>query len=116
MDFIWDATWRAYPAAALMAAGLLMTARGLRLEVRGWRTPLGRPGKDLTWMRGFRLAILGLAAVTLSAGWLLQWPVLVAAALIIAFEEALETSIAIWALKQELRCEQPTIRAGDPLG
>ena len=54
-------------------------------------------------MRGLRLTLLGVTLAAVAAGWLWQWPVMVAAGLVIGFEETLETSIAAWALNEEYR-------------
>jgi hypothetical protein len=106
MDTLWNLDWRVYPVAVIGLAGVLLMARGIVLSVIGARTPLEVPGKNLTWMRGFRLAVIGFALAGLAAGWMWQWPVLVALSLCVAFEEFIETSIAAWALQQEFEAEQ----------
>jgi hypothetical protein len=98
---LWDAAWRVYPAAIAGAIGLLLAGRGLALATVALRTPLETPGKNLAWMRGFRLTVGGLALAGLAAGWVWQWPVLVAIAFCIGFEELIESSIATWALRRE---------------
>lgn len=100
METVWELSWRVYPAAVLMAAGLVVAARGDFLLVRSARTPIGQRGRNLTWMRGFRMALFGGSLAAAAAGWLWHIPALVAAGLVIGFEETLETSICAWALKQ----------------
>ncbi len=59
-----------YSAALLMAVGLVVAALGLRREWDGFRRPLRDPAKVLTWYRGFRLSIIGLALLGIGAAWL----------------------------------------------
>lgn len=101
MDTMWDTSFRLYPAVALALAGLLLSTRGDLLLVRGLRLPIETPGKNLTTMRGLRLALFGLALAVAAVGWAFHVPVMVAAGLVIGFEETLETSIAASALKSE---------------
>lgn len=112
MMALWDLGWRLYPAIALIAVGGLLTLRGGWLGWESARTPIERPGKNLTWMRGFRKSVQGLALVALAAGWAWHVPAIVAAALVIGFEETLETSIAIWALRQEEQLERTASHHG----
>ncbi len=106
METIWNLDWRFAPAAVLLLAGLLVALRGDTMLVRGLRLPMETPGKNLLSMRGLRLALLGLSIASLAAGWLWHLPAFVAAGLVIGFEETLETSIAAWALREELREQQ----------
>jgi hypothetical protein len=71
------------------------------MEVAGLRAPMATAGKNLVTVRGMRRMLLGFSLVAVGAGWVLQWPVMVAAGLVVGFEETIETSIAAWALKQE---------------
>ena len=100
METVWELSWRLYPAVALMAVGFAIAARGDYLLVRAARKPVGAPRKNLTWMRGFRMALFGGSLAAIAAGWLWHMPALVAAGLVIGFEETLETSICTYALKQ----------------
>jgi hypothetical protein len=110
MDAIWDLSWRAWPAAGIGAAGLLLLLRGMALAWRGARTPLNVPGKNFSVMRGLRAILLGGSLAAVAAGWTWQIAALVAAGLAIGFEETLETSIATWALKQEYESDLRTAR------
>jgi hypothetical protein len=100
MEAIWDLSWRLYPGAALLFVGLALAARGDFLLVRGARMPVGTPRKNLTWIRGFRLALFGGSLAAVAAGWIWQIPALAVAGLAIGFEETLETSIVAYALKK----------------
>ncbi len=102
MEAIWDWSDRVYPAAALLAVGLALFARGIIVHFRGWRLPSNRPRKNLTIVRGMRMFLLGASLAAVGAGWLWHLPILIAAGLVIGFEETLETSIAAWALRQEV--------------
>ena len=106
METIWNLDWRFVPAAVLLLAGLLVALRGDTMLVRGLRLPMETPGKNLLSIRGLRLALLGLSIASLAAGWLWHLPAFIAAGLVIGFEETLETSIAAWALREELRGQQ----------
>jgi hypothetical protein len=100
MDAAWDLSWRAYPAIALMGAGVVLALRGDYLFVSGMRRPLGAPRRTWTWVRGMRLFLFGTSLAVAAAGWMWHIPALVAAGLVIGFEETLETSIVVSALRQ----------------
>ena len=68
--------------------------------MRSARTPIGTGGRNYAWIRGFRMALFGGSLMAAAAGWLWHIPALVAAGLVIGFEETLETSICASALKQ----------------
>ena len=97
----WELRW--IPAALIALAGIVIIERGALQCVRGARTPNGVPGKNLTWMRGFRGVIQGGSLIAVGAGWYFGWPVMIAAAAIIILEETIECSIAAWALRQRAR-------------
>ena len=100
---MWNSDVRLYPSLVLLLAGAALSLRGDVLLVRGLHLPTETPGKNLLAMRGLRLTLLGVSLAAVAAGWLWQWPVKVAAGLVIGFEETLETSIAAWALNEEYR-------------
>ncbi len=94
-----DAPWRAFPAAALALIGLTSLAKGL------WFGFVGSAGllheRDaLGWMRGFRLAVVGLCLSGIAIAWVWHIPWLFVAALGILGEELLETSVIIEVLKR----------------
>lgn len=104
MERLWlmvvDAPWRAYPAAALALVGLVLVARGLWFGT-GRHPGLLRQGRDAyAWIRGFQVAVGGLALVGIAAAWWWRQPWLLAAALGILGEEMLETSRILTALNR----------------
>ena len=98
MSWILDWVWSGYAAAALMAAGAYLTLVGLRRQVDGITRPIGDPAKTVTWMRGFRRTIIGLAALGIGAAWMWEAPWLLALSLIIGGGEVFESSLDVWAL------------------
>ena len=94
-----DAPWRAYAAAALAAAGLVFLGKGLWFGFRGSHGLL-HERDALGWMRGFRLAVVGLCVVGIAVAWVWQVLWLFAVALGILGEELLETSVIIEVLKR----------------
>lgn len=103
MDALAQLTWRIYPAAGLMALGILLTVRALRICRIAWRRPVSDLMEPLGWLRGFRLTIIGLALAGVGAAWLWQLGWLLALSLVIGGEETLECSIAVSALRGEQR-------------
>lgn len=94
---------RAAPATALAITGVLLTGRGIRL---GWRWAHHHDAEhNLRFVRGFRLAVIGLALLAIAAAW--QWHVLwlLVLAIAVAFEEILESSIHAYAIRRGLRLE-----------
>ncbi len=105
MHALFELSWRIYPASLLMLAGVLVAWRGLRQEVRAHRLPPRDIAKALTMVRGFRVAVVGLALVALGAAWAWQIAWLAVLSLIVGGEETLETSLVVWGLTRgrELR-------------
>ena len=101
MESMTGLAWGAYPAAALLLVGSALAFQGL-LRCRA-ALPHPRSGvmEPLTWMRGFRLTIVGLAVAGVGAAWLWHLGWLLALSLAVGGEEALETSIAIHALRSQ---------------
>jgi hypothetical protein len=91
--------WNVVGGAALIAFGLLMAARGIRRCYIAFPRP-NASMQPLGWMRGFRLTLVGLAVAGAGAAWFWGMPWLLALSLAIGGEEALETSIAIHALRR----------------
>ncbi|MFN8557542.1 MAG: hypothetical protein U0531_09415 [Dehalococcoidia bacterium] len=98
-----EADWRCYPAALLTMAGALLTLRGARRCTDGLRRPYRDPTRALTFVEGLRLAIVGLALAGVGAAWAWTVPWLLALSLAVGGEEALETSIAVGALRRAAR-------------
>jgi hypothetical protein len=97
--FIVSASWRGYPAAALTVAGFVLLGKGLGFGFAGSRGLL-HERDALGWMRGFRLAVVGLCLVGIAAAWVWQVLWLFVAAAAIMGEELLETSVIIETLKR----------------
>jgi hypothetical protein len=93
------ASWRAYPAAALAVTGLVLLGKGLWFGFDGSRGLL-RDRDALGWMRGFRLAVVGLCLAGIAVAWVGQVLWLFVAAAAIMGEELLETSVIIETLKR----------------
>ena len=102
MDAIVDLSWRGYPALAIAGLGTALLARGLRLAGTG----LGDPSRNLRFVRGFRLTVIGLALVAIAAAWTWQLGWLLVLALAIGGEETLESSIHAYAISRGIRLEE----------
>ena len=98
MDAITGASWQTYAAGALLVGGLPLLVAGLAIELNGIMRPLRDPAKVLTWVRGFRLSMIGLALAGTGAGWLFDQTWLIVLSLAIGGEETLESSIMHFAL------------------
>jgi hypothetical protein len=94
-----EAPWRVYPAAALVLCGLALLARGLWFGFTGSKG-LPREWDALRWMRGFRLAVVGLCLTGIGIAWAEQVFWLFVASAGILGEELLETSVIIEVLKR----------------
>lgn len=103
MEAIIDLPWRIYPASALLAAGSLLALYGAVIQWRGIVMPVRDPDKALTWMRGFRMTVIGLAIAGIAAAWAWHIPFLLALAVIIGAGETFESSIDIFALRRGRR-------------
>jgi len=82
----------------LLTSGAPLLLVGLWREWDGLCRPLRDPAKALTWVRGFRLLMIGLALAGSGAGWLLDQTWLIVLSLAIGGEEMLESSIMHFAL------------------
>jgi hypothetical protein len=103
MDALVELSWRAYPAVALLVAGLGLMARGVRDMTSGLR----RPYRPATYMAGFRAGVVGLAVAGIAGAWVWQQLWLLVLALAIGGEELLESSIALYALREGERRAAP---------
>ncbi len=102
MNELWltivDASWRIYPAVAVALLGVALTARGLWFGAAG-SPGLLRQGRDaFAWIRGFQIAVAGLALVGIAAAWIWRQPWLLVVALGVLGEELFETSRILTAL------------------
>ncbi len=101
MDVLVGSAWSIYPAIVLLILGAVLTLRGAMLEASGLIGALkGDADKNLTWIRGFRLSILGLALAGIGASWLWDLKWLLILSLAIGGEEILESSMVIYGLKR----------------
>ncbi len=91
-----------YVAPLLILAGLGWSFTGMHHSRSALRLPPGAAAKNLKLMRGFRVAIVGLAIALAAAGWLIGSIGLVAIAAVIGIGELMETSLDAWALRREV--------------
>jgi hypothetical protein len=103
MDAFVDLSWRVYPSAVLMAAGLALFVYGAETLLRALRISIWDLDRPIVWVGGFRAAIIGLAVLALGASWLWQQFWLLLLALAIGGEELLETSVILFALRRGRR-------------
>ena len=90
--------WQTVIQIALMAAGSLIATRGLVQEWDGFRRPIRDPAKVLTFLMGFRMSVIGLALVGISAGWTWDVTWLLVLSLVIGGAETLESTVHIFAV------------------
>ena len=110
MDVLTEFTWRIYPAFVLLILGGVLTLRGAMLELAGLKGALkGDASKNLTWIRGFRMSILGLALAGVGASWLWNLKWLLILSLAIGGEEILESSLVIYGLKRGQKLNDKSI-------
>lgn len=98
MDALWELSWRAYPAAALIAGGLAIVVCGVWRQRRGIGLPVTRAAKGTAMARALRSVLTGLAAIGVGAAWWGHLELLLVVSLVIGGEELLETSVVIAAL------------------
>lgn len=103
MDGISAGPWQIYLIVVLALLGTGVTVHGLRLLAQGLGSSSPDSATLLTALRGFRVAVIGLALVGVAGAW--QWGEvwLLVLSLGIAGEETVESSVMIWALEQERR-------------
>ena len=100
MDHLPLPNWSPLFPVLVIVFGMLLLIWALRLAREAWRDGRRRSMHALTWMRGFRLAILGLALAAGGLAWLTGERWLLVLALGIGGEELLESSLAISALRR----------------
>ena len=106
MEAIVDLSWRIYPASLMLAAGSLLALYGCAVQFRGIKMPISEPSKNITWMRGFRLTIIGLAIAGIAAAWAWHLLWILVLALLIGGGETFESSLDIFALRNEKRLRE----------
>ena len=99
LDALWTLSWRAYPAALVVAFGLWLVARGIRRELPGIRLPVSDPHKGVAMARALRSVLVGLALAGIGIAWTWNLAYFFGLCCIIGGEEALETSVVIAALR-----------------
>lgn len=99
--------WRVYPALVLLLVETWLIATGLLWLTRSAHRPIVSSEKLLLAVRGFRLAMIGLALAATSGAWLSHQLWLLAISLGIAAVELLESSTIISALRRESRRTKP---------
>jgi hypothetical protein len=98
MDTLLPVPWQTAAAWTFIAAGGPLLLLGGRIELDGITRPLRDPAKVITWVRGFRLSMIGLALAGSGAGWYFDQTWLLVLSLAIGCEETLESSIVHFAL------------------
>jgi len=111
MDGSIDGLWPIVPIAALAVVGLVMIAEAVYWQIRSADTPWSSTSRLLTWLRGFRLTIIGLALVGVALAWWFGEVWLLVLSLGIAGEEIFETSWMISTLERDRRNKQRAIGA-----
>ena len=99
MDAFVEASWRVFPATAIMAAGLLLATYGWRTLVRGLRISAWDPHRSIVGVSGLRAVLIGTAIAGLGASWLWQQLWLLLLSLAIGGEELLETTFILYVLR-----------------
>ncbi len=101
MDAFIDLSWRAYPGGVVLAAGVAMLVHGLRVINFS-----GRRSQPVSLVLGIRMVIFGVVLAGLAGAWIWHQLWLLALALAFGGEEALETSIVLYALRRGHRIER----------
>lgn len=97
MHWIAELSWRAYPAALLIAVGVASAVRSAVAHTRRARQ-LRDPARALEIMRGFRISLVCLAAAATGVAWWWQLGWLLVLVLVIGGQELLESTVVITAL------------------
>ncbi len=98
---LWHTGLRYILAPPFMLAGSSAVMLGIRGINVALRTPATDPTKNLRLMAAFRRVIVGLAVLIAATGWVLLVPVLLVLSAVIGLGELVETTIDVWALRQE---------------
>jgi hypothetical protein len=94
-DALLTASWRPYPACALVVAGLVVAARGIHRERRELRRRPSDPGLGRALIRALRGTLAGAALVGVGLGWIYAFSPLIIVSALIWLEEMLESSAVL---------------------
>ena len=111
MDTLVDLSWRAYPAGVMVVLGVVAMVRGIASIVRGARIPIHNRSKLIVGVGGFRIGIIGMALAGLAGAWIGQLDWLLVLSLAIGGEEALESSVILYALRRGRRLAEASTQA-----
>ena len=103
MSELVDAAWRVYLASAMIAAGLVVSAWGVRRGLSHRYRPTGDPDKILNAVLGFRIIVIGLALAGVGVAWAFQLLWVFVLSLVFGGEELLESTVHISILKRPPR-------------
>jgi hypothetical protein len=95
--------WPIVPIMLLTLIGLGLIFEAVHAQIKSVATPWSSTTRLLTWLRGFRLAIIGLALVGIALAWFWGETWLLVLSLGIAGEEIFETSWMISTLERDRR-------------
>lgn len=105
MDAFIEWPWRFYPAAALMALGLVLSVGGARRQIAARRYSAATMRKPIHVVTGLRLLLLGVPMIIAASGWALAQEWLFWIGVVVAGEETLETSMLLAALHEGERAQ-----------
>ena len=118
MEALVDLSWRQFPSAFLIVAGVATVWLGSRRALGGLRRPAGDGSHMETFVMGFRVAVVGLVVAGLGASWWWHQTWLFVLSLVFGGEEILESTVQ-WAIlrwkpgqatsKQRSRQRVPTV-------
>jgi hypothetical protein len=95
--------WPIVPIILLALSGLGLVFEAVYAQIKSAGTPWSSTTRLLTWLRGFRLTIIGLAMVGIALAWFWGETWLLVLSLGIAGEEIFETSWMISTLERDRR-------------
>lgn len=108
MDALIDLSWRAWPGAALLLAGVVVILHAILVAPRALAPSAAGAGSG--WVRRFRRLMLGLTFAGLGAAWWWHLGGLLAFTLVVGGEELLESSLALGALRAGVALEAGSTR------
>ena len=112
MDTLIDLSWRAYPASALMAVGIALVVTGAKKARAGLSSPGGGPANMLAFVKGFRIAVFGVALAGFGVAWQWQLTWVLVLSLVFGGEELLESTTHISILTRPPRPSNKPTRPG----